>query len=630
MKRLIPLVLTLLVLCGCTVQPEPTGIPTAPTLTEPVPTMAPASLYNPDSPLEQATNGAVRAYPLGNTFCLGITFLGEDLLLFSDAGGSTLTKYSGDTLCVSASTQLDCCVYPANPAVVTHEKGLTYFDEWRNDLVFLDARLTEVKRLALPEDNRGTPALSTDRKLLYYCTADALRCLDLETGLDRLLKEMYFESQVPAALHCDDTVIACTTEDSAGNRSVLYISTQTGQLLWETTEETEVHTNGDFYFAVCWRGGYPELLVGDSEQGPTLLEPDTYRPNVFPLLENRAALLVSRDEDSGTQQLDYYDLRTGRRTASLTLDDLAFLSNFCIAEESDALWFLHYDPYTECETLCRWDLAQSTTGKEPSCLSARYTAEKPDYMGLAACRQTADEISAAYHVQILLWQDAVAFQPWDYTLIPEYQVPVIRENLKKLEHILSLFPSGFLETAALTTDSGRIQICLVRSIVGNDTGSDTLSEVEGLQYWDDRANAYLSLSLQQDLSVGRVCHELFHIIDSRVLTVCRAYDDWESLNPKGFEYDYDYVGNLSRSDYHWLEDKTRAFIDLYSMSYPKEDRARIMEYAMDSGNEAFFESETMQKKLRQLCLGIREAFDLKSSPEVFLWEQYLRESLAKP
>ena len=64
------------------------------------------------------------------------------------------------------------------------------------------------------------------------------------------------------------------------------------------------------------------------------------------------------------------------------------------------------------------------------------------------------------------------------------------------------------------------------------------------------------------------------------------------------------------------------------MSFPKEDRARILEYAMTEGNEHYFQSKTMQSKLRQLCIGIREGFGLKKSPDTFLWEQYLQESLA--
>ena len=63
------------------------------------------------------------------------------------------------------------------------------------------------------------------------------------------------------------------------------------------------------------------------------------------------------------------------------------------------------------------------------------------------------------------------------------------------------------------------------------------------------------------------------------------------------------------------------------MSYPKEDRARIMEFAMMPGNEDYFTTEIMQKKLRQLCLGIRQALELEDVAEAFLWEQYLKAPL---
>ena len=63
------------------------------------------------------------------------------------------------------------------------------------------------------------------------------------------------------------------------------------------------------------------------------------------------------------------------------------------------------------------------------------------------------------------------------------------------------------------------------------------------------------------------------------------------------------------------------------MSFPKEDRARIMEYACMDGNESYFTSKTMQKKLRTLCHGIREAYGLADHPEALLWEQYLESPL---
>lgn len=624
MKRLIPLILALL-LCGCASDPAPEVLPA----TEPVPATAPpapaVSIYDAGSALENATNGAIRVYPLGRTDCSSVAAMGEDFLVFSGSESATITRYNGDDLCIVASADLRCGVHPSNPAVTVSENGLTYYDYCQNQLVYLNEKLEEVKRTNLPDTLRDVPALSADRLKLYYCTEDALRCIDLESGLDRLVKELYFSLQAPTALHCGDTVISCLVEDTAGNRSQLFISTENGRLLYETFEDTYVHTKDSFYFCVSLDGTYPELLIGDSEQGPTLLTPHTYGSSVHAVIENKAMVLVSEMTVCNTLQLDYYDLQKGKRIASLTIPDTDAPSGFIAAR--DSIWFLRYDPQYGCDVLCQWDFSRNACENETSCFSTRYSMEKPDYDGIAACRSTADRLSARYGVQILLWDDAVAFQPWDYTLVPEYQVPVIRNELKQLEAALALYPAGFLETAAANTTCGRIQISLVRSILGRSDAAEAFSDADGLQYWDDNTNAYLSLSASQDQLIRTCCHELFHIIDSRVLTVCKAYDDWNALNPKGFEYDYDYVANLSRTDEQWTSGPDRAFIDTYSMSYPREDRARIMEYAMTAGNASCFESETMQKKLRKLCTGIREAFGLKDTSEVLIWEQYLKEPI---
>ena len=123
-------------------------------------------------------------------------------------------------------------------------------------------------------------------------------------------------------------------------------------------------------------------------------------------------------------------------------------------------------------------------------------------------------------------------------------------------------------------------------------------------------------------------HELFHIIDTRVLSTCNAYDDWKKLNPKGFSYDIQYASGRSAEGQAFLNPEKRYFVDLYSMCYPKEDRARIMEYAMLDGQEDLFRSAPMQAKLRKLCQGIRKAFYLEAEPVAYRWEQYLDAPLA--
>ena len=97
-----------------------------------------------------------------------------------------------------------------------------------------------------------------------------------------------------------------------------------------------------------------------------------------------------------------------------------------------------------------------------------------------------------------------------------------------------------------------------------------------------------------------------------------------ALNPAGFTYDLDYAANRERHAEEYLQPNTRSFIDTYSMSFPKEDRARIMECAMQSGNEDLFRSPVMQAKLSCLSKAIREAYGLKKSTVTFRWEQYLK------
>ena len=623
MKRLLPLILVLLVLCGCSLDPDPSAETAAPTE---VSATEPEGFYEPDSELASATGGAVQVYPLDRVDCYGMLPLGEDILLFGGAEYTTLTKLSGSGLFVTATADLDCAIFPEDASVQVSEKGVTYYDEFTQELVFLDTNLKEVSRVSLPGAVLGHPVLSADRKTLYYCTPGSLRALDLETKLDKLLKEMYFDYQAVEGLHCNDTVLECTTADSVGNWNSLFVSTQTGEMVWETPSGLDLTTNGQSYFAIYPDGAYQEMLVGTGYQEPQALYYEGIDATAMPLLENNCVVLFYPAEDFNGVTLQYYDLETGKCTASLALDGGSCPWSIHADSSGDSLWFLRYDDTYECDTIYRWFPAQPPPGDEPVYLAARRTYENPDTEGLAQCEAKAEEISVRHGVDIRVWLDAVSEEPWDYTFAAEYQVPIILDCLDKLDQALSWYPSGFLKEAASGTASGSLRICLVRGIYGSaDTGS--LDSAMGIQFWDGNEDAYICLlansSLEQNLH-----HELFHVIDSRVLSTCSAYDSWNDLNPAGFEYDYDYLLNQYRDDYELVEGEDQAFIDIYSMSFPKEDRARIMEYAMLDGYDDYFTSPTMQAKLHQLCLGIRKAFNLEKSPDVYRWEQYLDDSIA--
>lgn len=624
MNRKWLVLLLALLLCGCRNLQTPAEAPGAavPAIAVTEPT-EPVGFYAPDSLAEEASGGAVKVFPLGLNDALGIRFLGEDILLFSGHDATTLTLLSGESRYVKAQLQLPCPVLPDDPAVIVDERGIAYVDHDNRVLITLNDRLEEIHQVTLPE-NCGATALSADRRRLYYCTDDALRVLELETGLDRLLREMTYPVQELTALHCDDTVLECGTVYDDGSRHSLFFAADTGVLLYEIAGDLPLWTQEDFYVSLHMDGTYPEWLTGTGDSEPQVLVLEPEPAAMLPVPELRG-MLTYRCGDNHDALLECYQLESEAKIAQVTLPDIPEPRSPQWEPLTNTLWFLSADRSAGQDVLYAWTLDDSPITDEGTYLQPRWSRANPDIEGLAECSLLARRISVKHGVHVLIWADATAFQPWDYTLVPEYQVPLIRRRLEELDDILSCYPEGFLKQAASGTGSGRLSICLVRSINGK-AGTGALDRAMGLQFWDDEARAYLAITTGPDMA-QHLYHELFHIIDSRILSTCNAYDDWNKLNPKGFSYDAQYTSSLSNEGRSFLAEDNRYFIDLYAMTYPKEDRARIMEYAMLEGQAHLFQSAPMQAKLRTLCLGIRKAFDLQQEPVTYRWEQYLETPL---
>ena len=77
-------------------------------------------------------------------------------------------------------------------------------------------------------------ALSSDCEQLYYCTENAVRIFEPETGIDRPLAQMSFAEQSLVNLHCDGTVLECRITDSRGHSFTRFLSAETGLMLYET------------------------------------------------------------------------------------------------------------------------------------------------------------------------------------------------------------------------------------------------------------------------------------------------------------------------------------------------------------------------------------------------------------
>ena len=617
MKRYFLILLTALILCGCAAGPQTETAITESgetQVSEFTPVVSPDGLYDPDSDLEALTNGALKVYPLNRTDGVEILRMGDDLLLFSGENATTLTKLSGDTRHISAVANLNCILRAADPAVKVSEKGVTYFDETTRELVFLDANLKEGTRFSTPDDMVGTPALSANRKNLYYHNGSTLRTIDLDSGLNILIREMGGTVGSIQGLHCYDSIIACQVTDAYGNSSTLFLSAKTGETLWETEQDVTLVTNGSMYFARYLDGIYPEFLVGSGKEWGKLLQYNGFSATAYPALESNG--IVMHSIIHGTSLLEFLNPETGKRTGQLELPRLLEPISLIADSQNTGIWVLAYDDTYAGQILCHWEPARSTIADDRVYLTDRYTKENPDVDGLKRCQTLAAEISADHGVLVRIGTEATLEASDTLTLEEEYQTWTVAYALGALDRMLSIYPKDMLDKLAGPSGSP-LEICLVRNFDYREADED----LNCLLYRDAEADPYIFVALEEDWETD-FQHQLFHVLESYVIITCSAFDSWNSLNPKSFKYTHQFMEEATDALQPVLE--SGAFINLYATSFPKEDRAMTFITALESGNESFFESKVMQSKLKLLSTGLRKAFGYRKSDMTFLWEQYLK------
>lgn len=590
MKKL-PALLLALLLCGCgTEQPSPS-----------VPGETAAQSQSATEAADPAQ--VLQTWNLGRSDVSAAAPMGERILLFTQEplGFSVL---SGKKLEETAALEVDTHVDPRHPATRVTEEMVSYFDG--SAVVFLDQSLQEVRRITLPEDALWDPAVTADLNTVYYTTAGAIRAIDLETGLDRLVRETSDPSLTITGLHLEDTVLECRSADDLGNSATWFFSTATGELLQAREGTLPLGSSGAQWFALVDH----QVLFGTGSGEIQTLTTDSDHAGLDFLTGLNGAVITTYTETD--TQLHFYSVTDGTQTAPLTLEGQPRFDSIWADPSENCVWFL-----TDESRLSRWDLAESPLAAPFMETGVHYTREEPDTVGLAALEPAITALEADYAVDIRITEEALSTLPEDYTLTSEYQVEPFRSALERLSDALTRLGPDVLAEAAKASNDGAIHISLVRSIRGS-AESGTPDAPWSIQFWDDGGNAHIVVKTM-GLVDQNFYHGLAHIIDARVMSECNAFDNWERLNPKGFDYDYDYIANQYRGE----DEYPGAFIDTYAMSYPTEDRARIFEYAMTEGNEDHFTSDTMQQKLAALCTGIRRAFGLTESEDFFPWEQYL-------
>ena len=614
MKRwLTVLTVLLLLLTGCA-EEVPQETPTSTTAATTVPTEPDPGLYDPNHPITQQTDGAIAAYPLDKADYILVP-MGEKLLLKDfdrDARTMQLTLLSGET-CVKVSEALVHNVEWSNHLWVAENK-LAYYDSSANTIVMLDARLREVERIPLPKEEITSLQLNAELTIAYYTAEDRVCAFDLLNGISRLVR--CIDGRTPELFGTNtDGMLRCWYWTQTQDITYELFSSQDGRSYYSGPEKEQLDMVGETWFLRRTDGPVQQVIYNDGTQ---IREFRPAAPETFQRWEELedGMLVTIHEKEYGILILELYDLGEGKRVASVTLKGTGYAG--CFTGDREAIWFVARDDSKGSDVLCCWKPANSPA--DPAeCFFPYYSKENPDTQGLAECAAYAQTIGDTYGITVTLGlPDALKV---DYTAQEEYQVSAIWDALEELEYVLSQFNENYYKRVFRVTESRSFTVSLVRSITA--ANGEPLPDGNGLQVWVG-GDPYIVVPVGAETR-SQLYHQLWHMTETYVLSRNSILDTWSRLNPEKFSYFESYAIDEDQVVASYLNGPLCAFIDSYSMTYPREDRARIMEYAMQAGNEDYFESDTMQAKLSSLCQSIRKAFKWEESEETFPWEQYLKE-----
>ncbi len=612
MKRWLTVLLALLLLltgCGEEV-PEETAEPT--TTQTAAPTVSNPGLYDPNHPITQQSEGAITAYPLeGNGY--EMYPMGEKLLLVRvEENTAQLILLSGEKCVKEAETLLSPVQFLSD--VWVRDSKVAWYDKLAGEIVMLDGKLREVERIPLPREEICSLNLDSGLTTAYYTAEDRICAFDLQTGISRLLRRMEGKTLYIGPIW-NDTVLNCWYRLDSGDIWEEYVSCEDGRTYFVGNDMGYLSYVEESWLAAYTDGPVKEFLYGEGTDTWVFRPASQEKLLYFDRLQNGSVVAV-HEKEYGTLILELYDMQRKTRTASVVLEGA--LSTGAFHQADTGVWFVVKDDEGGEDTLCRWE--PTLTPAEPAeCLFTWYTEENPDTQGLAACAAYAKTIGDTYGITVTLGLPEALKA--DYAAKEEYYVSVIQAALEELEYVLSQFNENYYERVKRVTESRSFTISLVRSITA--ANGELLPDGNGLQTWV-AGDSYIVVPVGTNTR-SQLYHQLWHMTETYVLNRNSVLDTWDRLNPSDFTYLESYVIGEDQITESYLNGPLKAFIDAHSITYPREDRARIMEYAMLEGNAGCFESDTMQAKLNSLCWSIRRAFKWEESKEVFPWEQYLKE-----
>ena len=536
----------------------------------------------------------------------------------------------------------------------TYEKGIVLFDISSYSVFLYNDKLEMIGNIKIDEDEGGVYAdvlqFSEDLKTMCY-----ISCNDVYDGdtsvtvadISDLSKQTYTKTKIETGLinpsilgMINNDILVLTGTDNHSYINVCkFISIKNGKKLDIDVPSSSCLTVSDDYKYFYYDYGYLDQKVYFGDINGKDYETDVDFDSCLWDFKNNNLILHKVDFDNQIYDYEYYSLNSGKKINECTFsnDDLeGYVSyNNIYLPKYNALLILKNNVENQSMEVMLWDLDVNDEFEEKlnisECNDGR-DVTVTDWGELEEVHKKAISIGEKYGVEIYIGNECANQDEWSYKGKLMLDKDKIDAALTSMEIAFERYPEGFIQQLKYGSYR-KVKIYLTGTLTASGE-YDTLSSCAAFVSTTGDYT-YAVFDVDENM-IDNVYHEFSHIIDgkldftSSLINSSYSEEDWQSLNPDNFEYAsyYDYEnGDLSKYDsYVYGDISNQYFVSYYSLTYPTEDRATLMESAM--ANYYFWREDDilnsgLYKKLEYYSKCIRESFDTTGWDSVVAWEKPL-------
>lgn len=513
------------------------------------------------------------------------------------------------------------------PNVQVCEDYVAINDWATGEIVLLDEKLQEVSKYQV-NCEYDSMYLSSDVEKVYVFRSDGgVEITEFVSGKTEYLLEQAVN--LYTSQKCGDYITFSYVDKNTQLEEYGALNLKDGQI-------SEFPFHGSYYYLNyvndLWMATRFEdrdvNYIGNAESVQTFELPSS--TSITMLASDSGNLLATYYDENGLSKMEIFDVEGKFLSRCENALGEAFLQSELLWSGADGGYFFLMTEPNEHDKLLFWDMSVEVSGENLPFQPVTPEVLAEDAVS-AELYDRAREIGERYGIEIRIAEQMEE----DYN---DYKVETILDEseislaLDAIERTFAEYPEKYF--SQLLYGSIREIELHVAGVLTNLEIPE--GEVNGftsfagfVQTRNDKAvivvDAWQNGQMEEHLH-----HEIFHLTDDKLAfdagireDAVYSEDQWVELNPKEFEYSYN-LFELPES--YFEDDYGEWFIELYSRTYPREDRATIMEYAMLGMDAMFVSAPYRQAKLEYLCKCIRDAFDTTGWPEETRWEKTLRES----